>query len=224
MRDCLLGFPGTGKSQCIKTMRKFFQEVLHWEPGIQFQFLASQNTMAALIEGQTIHSWGTIPLGAETIYHNESKTDMEEGVDQLFLNVVSMRFLVFDEISTVSPTLLGLLEPQLRRVCVRHPYAKRGTHSRPFGGLNIIFCGDCWQLAPVRAVSIFNNTFRITSEKTSEYSFQEQKILKMFWNSADADSIQNTIVLQEQPETPKARDSGHHRRHEGSLRPLQRTR
>ena len=56
LRDCLLGFPGTGKSTCINAVRKFFSEVLGWEAGVQFQFLASQNTMAALIEGQTIHS------------------------------------------------------------------------------------------------------------------------------------------------------------------------
>ena len=181
LRDCLLGFPGTGKSECIKTMRRFFQEVLHWETGIQFQFSASQNTMAALIEGQTIHSWGGIPVGAETVYHNESKTDMEEGVDHLFQNVVTMRFLVLDELSTISPTLLGLLEAHLRRVCIRHPYAKREKHARPFGGLNIIFCGDFWQLPPVKALSIFSNPFCRSSGKTSGYSFQEQKILQMFF-------------------------------------------
>ena len=31
---------------------------------MQYQCLASQNTMAALIGGQTIHSWGHIPINA----------------------------------------------------------------------------------------------------------------------------------------------------------------
>ena len=34
MRACLMGFPGAGKSKCLK-----------WEDGVQFQFLAFQNTI-----------------------------------------------------------------------------------------------------------------------------------------------------------------------------------
>ena len=52
VRDCLLGIPGAGKSSCIKLLRRFSEECLHWEDGVQFQFLATQNTMAALIGGK----------------------------------------------------------------------------------------------------------------------------------------------------------------------------
>ena len=45
-------------------MRRFFEDVLKWENGVQFQFLASQNTMAALVGGATVHSWGCIPVNA----------------------------------------------------------------------------------------------------------------------------------------------------------------
>eukprot|EP00973_Karenia_brevis_P004671 641310-Karenia_brevis.AAC.1 len=61
---------------------------------------------------------------------------------------MGMRWIVIDEISTVSPTLLGLLEAYLRRACRRHPYAKFKGKTRAFGGINIVLAGDFWQLPP----------------------------------------------------------------------------
>ena len=64
LRCCLMGIPGAGKSTCIEYMRRLFEECLGWEDGVQFQFLASQNTAAALMGGQTIRSWGGMPINA----------------------------------------------------------------------------------------------------------------------------------------------------------------
>jgi hypothetical protein len=146
MRQCLLGLPGAGKTVCIKLMRRFFEECLKWEEGVQFQFLAQQNTMAALIGGRTVHGWSRIPVN-KTEVSNQTHTKKEEGdVDPLFLNTLSLRWIVIDEISTVSPSLLGLLESYVRRACSRHPYAKTKVcgqnHPRPFGGMSVIFAGD----------------------------------------------------------------------------------
>ena len=103
-----------------------------------------------------------------------------------------MRWIIIDEISTVSPELLGLLDLYLRRACCRHPYARLsgGRGKVPFGGINIIFAGDFWQLTPVKAHSLFANPFL-----KKKYSSGEQKILQMFWNGDDQDSIQKTWLL-----------------------------
>ena len=79
LRDCLFGIPGAGKSQCIKWLRDFFESCLGWQDGVQFQFLASQNTMAALIGGTTVHSWGVIPVSA---------TNAQEKLSSKKLNVI----------------------------------------------------------------------------------------------------------------------------------------
>ena len=71
-----------------------------------------------------------------------------------------MRWLIIDEASTVSPGLLGTLDAFLKAACDRHPFAKDGRRKRPFGGLNIVFAGDLWQLPPVRASAIFSNPFK----------------------------------------------------------------
>ena len=86
-----------------------------------------------------------------------------------------MRRLIIDEASTVSPGLLGTLDSFLKAACDRHPVAKDGRRKRPFGGLNIVFAGDLWQLPPVRASAIFSNPFKRRDNSA------EQAALYMFW-------------------------------------------
>jgi len=149
-----MGIPGAGKSTCIGYMRRLFEECLGWGDGVQFQFLASQNTMAALIGGQTIHSWGRIPINATQANSKVGTKGADGDIDELFQKALGIRWIVIDEVSTVSPSLLGLLDSYLRRACLRHPYAHRGKQQRPFGGINVVFAGDFWQLPPVMQISI----------------------------------------------------------------------
>ena len=195
MRSCLFGIPGAGKSHCIKLVRRFFEECLRWEDGVQFQFVASQNTMAALIDGKTVHTWGVIPVNAADAQSKIHTKSTDGDIDELFLNALGIRWLIIDECSTMSPGLLGLLDAYLRRACMRHPYAYRGGERRPFGGINIIFAGDLWQLPPVRAIAFFANPFK------SGYSPQEQKIFKIFWDKSE-DSIQRMFELTKSIRTP----------------------
>ena len=118
---------------------------------MQFQFLASQNTMAALIGGRTLHAWATIPVNASMAFDKANCKADGGDVSELFLKVQSMRWIVIDELSMVSPELLGLLGLYLRRACARHPYARVRGHHVAFGGINTVLCGDFWQLTPVKA-------------------------------------------------------------------------
>ena len=55
-REMVHGLPGAGKSRVIHWIKDFFINVLGWEHGVEFVTLASQNTMAALVGGRTLHS------------------------------------------------------------------------------------------------------------------------------------------------------------------------
>ena len=156
---CLFGIPGAGKSTCIRHSRSFFIEALGWEDGVDSQFLATQNTMAALIRGNTVHHWGSIPVNAAIAQEKAYGKRNEGDVDALFERVLGCRWLVIDETSTASLTQLGTLDSYLRRACSRHPYARRGGHQYPFGGINVIFAGDLWQLPPVKGKAIFSDPF-----------------------------------------------------------------
>jgi len=120
-RLCLLGIPGAGKSHCIHLLRDFFETCLQWSDGTQFKFLATQNSMAELIGGGTVHTWGAIPAN-KALAAMKGKNDKDW--DTLWENAMSVRWLVIDECSTLSPGLLATLESFLReKACLRHPYA-----------------------------------------------------------------------------------------------------
>ncbi len=63
--------------------------------------------------------------------------------------VLQLRWLIIDEISMVSAKLLASIDMQLRsvvRVLGTQKMAARGIE-RLFGGINVLMCGDFWQLA-----------------------------------------------------------------------------
>jgi len=180
VRDCLFGVPGAGKSTCIKLLQRFFREVMHWESGVQFRTLAFQNTMAALIEGATVHKWGTIPIcGDKAMEKMQGGGKKEATISDLFVSCTGMRWLIIDEVSILSSTLLGLLDAYLRRACTTFPQASRQKVAYMFGGINVIFAGDLWQLQPVNGRSFFDCPYvRVTDHG-------EQKMLHMFWKKGE---------------------------------------
>jgi len=174
-----------------------------WQHGVQFQFLAQQNSMAALIGGNTVHSWAVIPTSktAAAAKHANKEVDW----DQLFENCISMRWLIIDEVSTLALCTMGTMESFLRtKACTRHPYAyrdtQRGRQRRIFGGLNLCFAGDLWQLGPVKDHPIFSfPLYKLDKDdKKIRYLSHEQKMLAMFWDSKKTgyhDGIQRLFEL-----------------------------
>ena len=69
----LLAPPGTGKTKCIKLACQYFKEVLGWTAGEEYQCIASQNRMAARIDGATIHSWGEVPIDRDNAQAREKR-------------------------------------------------------------------------------------------------------------------------------------------------------
>ena len=63
LREMIQGLPGAGKTMVITLSVEFFEPVLGWSHGVEFACIAGMNTMAALIGGSTIHSFGEVPIG-----------------------------------------------------------------------------------------------------------------------------------------------------------------
>ena len=59
------GVPGAGKSAVLKWLRSFFEDVCGFTHGVEFVFLASMSTMASIVEGCTLHSFGNIAFKME---------------------------------------------------------------------------------------------------------------------------------------------------------------
>jgi len=142
--DLVHGLPGTAESAVIKRMRRLMEDGLGWEHGVQFVCLAFQNAMAAQINGYTIHHWTGIPV------HNEDGAATGDKHKQS-IKCQALRVVIIDEVSMISAELLGALEHVVRTaVRVKGTYKKRSIAStRVFGGVNLVMCGDFWQLHPV---------------------------------------------------------------------------
>jgi len=129
----LTGPAGTGKSHTIMRLKQIYAA-----KGFTIGLTATTGRAAIDIEGQTIHSWAGIGIcqSKETALGqvNQRKPPQER--------IRSTSLLIIDEISMLSANTLDILDHVFR--CVR-------GQDRPFGGMQIILCGDFFQLEPVKA-------------------------------------------------------------------------
>ncbi|CAK8992422.1 unnamed protein product [Durusdinium trenchii] len=155
LRAIFHGAPGAGKSQTLKWLRSFFEDICHWEHQHQFVFLAPQNTQAALIGGVTLHAFANIRVRAKKASPGSAHT-----TDQ-FVKYQRLRWILVDETSTVGLEILATVEKKLQQsIRDKDTWKLRpGGEKRPFAGLNLILTGDLWQFPPVKATAIFQNPF-----------------------------------------------------------------
>ena len=142
------GGPGTGKSYTLNLVRKeLFEQILGWQQGIHFQVVTLQAVMAEQLDGDTIHH----ALGLN--WNGASNGISEAKLLELCATTLQWRWLFIDEISMVSAELLARLELRCRelvRDISTRKFASNRADARCFGGLNVCFSGDLWQLPPPR--------------------------------------------------------------------------
>ena len=130
----ITGPGGTGKTALIRHIQKDA-----YKKCIDIQVCALTGCAAVLLEckAKTVHSWAGIGLGNGTI-------------EQIITKIMKNRYLkatwkgtdilIIDEVSMMSQKLFELLDSIGKAV-------RRNT--RPFGGIQVIFSGDFYQLPPV---------------------------------------------------------------------------
>ncbi len=122
------GKAGTGKS----TLLKYFRE----NTGKEVVVLAPTGVAALNVEGQTIHSFFKFNIDitpAKVKKVSELQRELYENVDAI----------VIDEVSMVRADLMDCVDKFLR--------LNGKKRSEPFGGVQMIFIGDLYQLPPVVA-------------------------------------------------------------------------
>ena len=129
---CLSGPAGTGKSFALNSLSNFLDE-----NGVMVAMTATTGVAAFNIKGQTIHSWAGIGLGDDDWMELVGKIKNNK---ILIDKILGTHTLVIDEISMMKSDLLEKL----------HKIFKMLRFSvEPFGGMQIILCGDFLQLPPV---------------------------------------------------------------------------
>ncbi|CAF1484221.1 unnamed protein product, partial [Adineta steineri] len=156
---CIPGCGGTGKSQLIRAVTKYFLVTKRIQ---MMRKLAPTGIAAAEIGGMTIHSF----LGEQ---RNSGKPrTIKPGDSKLEKQWALVEYLLIDEMSMVGLTLLAKLNRILSA-------AKHADPQIPFGGINVIFFGDYLQYRPVYDEPLYTD-FSQPSKNKSGQSRSEKEI------------------------------------------------
>lgn len=128
----LTGEPGAGKTY---TLNQFIDYARANDIGIGVT--ASTGIAATHIGGMTIHSWSGIGIHDEL---SEEQINRLAARPQLKSRFKRTRVLIIDEISMLDGARLDLLNQICKQV---------KNSDKPFGGLQVILCGDLFQLPPI---------------------------------------------------------------------------
>lgn len=128
----LTGSAGTGKTYVLNQYITYLKE-----RKIPTAVTASTGIAATHINGMTIHSWAGIgiknSLSSAQLRTLKTKKYLEKKLDKV-------EVLIIDEISMLHQKQLELVDQVLK-------YFK--MNQLPFGGIQVVFCGDFFQLPPI---------------------------------------------------------------------------
>ena len=130
----ITGPGGTGKTALIRCIQKDA-----YKKGINIQVCALTGCAAVLLEckAKTVHSWAGIGLGNGSIEQIVQKVMKNKFAKT---NWKGTNILIIDEVSMMSLKLFEMLDAIGKSV---------RKNSKPFGGIQLIFSGDFYQLPPV---------------------------------------------------------------------------
>lgn len=183
----ITGKAGTGKSTLLKVIKESLTQ--------NFVVLAPTGVAAVNIGGQTIHSFfGFRPdITVEKVLKRKHprNPDVYENLE----------VLIIDEISMVRADLLD---------CVNTFLTMHGPEKgRPFGGVQLIFIGDLYQLPPIvtyKEKDIFNELYQspyfFDSKAFSEVEFKIIELTKIYRQTEEEfvkilNSVRNKTVTDE---------------------------
>lgn len=149
----LTGAAGSGKTYVLNEYINYLKD-----KGVTIGITASTGVASTHMGGVTIHSWSG--LGIRDTLSPSDLDDLEER-QYLWNRFKEVQVLIIDEISMLHHFRLDLVEQIVRSF-------KR--NNLPFGGIQIILCGDFFQLPPVSRAG----------EATARFAYHSK-----IWNELD---------------------------------------
>lgn len=145
----LTGKAGTGKSTLLKHISRSTKK--------KHVVLAPTGISALNAEGQTIHSFFKLPFSPIPPGDQSLKTTLKRIRSEQRKLIRNLELIIIDEVSMVRSDIIDAIDVLLRMV--------RGKMYKPFGGIQMLFVGDLFQLEPVvtqqdaEILSRFYNTY-----------------------------------------------------------------
>lgn len=165
------GSAGTGKSVLLRSIIKSLKQ--KFKPEL-VAITASTGLAACNIGGVTVHSFAGIGLG------NAPVNDLIKNIRRnrkALSKWSTTEVLVIDEISMIDGVLFNKLD-QIGKIIRRS--------KKPFGGIQIVACGDFYQLPPVNKPETLQDGTEV--KKESIFAFESSA-----WN----ETIESSIILKE---------------------------
>jgi len=128
----LTGSAGAGKTYLLNQYIQYLRE-----RGIPLAITASTGIAATHLDGMTIHSWSGLGIRDELTDQDLEKIAKKAPTRK---RIEKVKVLIIDEISMLSGQTLGCIDQILRYIKISF---------EPFGGIQVIFSGDFFQLPPV---------------------------------------------------------------------------
>jgi ATP-dependent exoDNAse (exonuclease V) alpha subunit len=117
---------------------------------------ATTGLAATHLGGSTIHAWSGIGISDQL--HPNFEEHLLKGRREI---IESTDVLIIDEISMLHDYRLDMVDEIARRV--------RKQPDKPFGGIQVILCGDFFQLPPVNRGDSRQGSFVVTSQVWEEF-------------------------------------------------------
>jgi len=177
----LTGAAGSGKTYVLNEYIKYLKK-----NGVNVAITASTGIAATHMNGKTIHSWAHIgikdALTEADLNKIYSRTDFR-------MQMMAAQVLIIDEISMLHDYRLDIVDRVLRKI---------HQNELPFGGIQVVLCGDLFQLPPVtrfgqevRFVNeseVWNNMDLYICYLDEQYRQNDESFLKIL-NEIRADSV-----------------------------------
>ncbi len=128
----LTGAAGSGKTFLLNQYIRYLRN-----SNIHIGITASTGIAATHLNGRTIHSWAKIGIEEKMTKSQLKKLFKDK---QFFNKIQNTSTLIIDEISMLSASRLDLVDDICKAI---------RQDMRPFGGIQIVLCGDFFQLSPV---------------------------------------------------------------------------
>ncbi len=150
----LTGEAGSGKTFVLNEYVNFLKS-----HAVTVAVTASTGIAATHLGGQTIHSWSG--LGVRDSLSDRDIDDMMQKA-YLYKRFDQTKVLILDEVSMLHHFRLDMLEWLCRQF--KH-------NEKPFGGMQVILCGDFFQLPPVTRGEILESQFAFKATSWADAGF-----------------------------------------------------
>lgn len=175
----LTGPAGSGKTFVLNEYISYLKQ-----SGVEVAITASTGIASTHINGMTIHAWSGLGIKSSlTDYDLENMMEKQ----YLYKRFEKTQVLVIDEISMLSGNQLTMVE----WICRTFKH-----NDKPFGGMQVILCGDFFQLPPITRASFGESTENDFAYESDAWKFAKFTICYLSEQHRQKDSDYLSVLNQ----------------------------